>query len=773
MQPDDAARPPALTPPRPFFLGPRTRRSMSSDAPPSSFAYPFQAYAGNPDPLPTRRRVSLESISHYASDSTLPRVGSLSDLHKPQPPFAAHEHSPSLSSSPSSSSLYRASAAAPIAHASPTPAQVFRPPFLSPASRPISTLSWAPPALDYTANASSTALHLHHHPSNPAFPFSTSASTVALAQHRPPLPSTMLEKPSATYSQASLYNDKRSPMFVVHRHRPSWWLTFACIMLGLVGAAAICFFGVNNVKSTMLDENQLCLVMQDDFSGPDLNDQFWTRDVQVDDRGFQVTTSSPKNLYLQNGQLYILPTLMRDENPQYDQDGQSYDVEGCTASVPAPAPVPDPQPSTNTTNGNDNGNGNGGTATTTAVRGGGTQAAAGGNGNGNGRGNARTRRQNTNDGGNGDTTTTTDTGNGNTTTTDTGNTTTSDTGNTTTTNSTNTPAAAPAGTLCRAITNAAAGTVVNPVLSGRITTRGKVGMKYGRVEVVAKVARGDWLWPAVWMLPENDTYGAWPLSGEIDILKTRGNAPSYPAQGSNYVRSALEYGLDKTLTPIEVPGAGQPLPLTNDLFGWFALKRTSFDRAFHKYTLEWDDKYVRFWVDGRVRSVLEVSIDQGKNNNNNNNANANADPKTANGKKKKRGGTFWEKGKFPATAQNKTTGAVVVVQDPWAGGGPAAPFDQRQLLPEHRPGSGRSDGVVPRRPGRETVGKNCLPAGAFPNPSSPPPLLSFITIPFHFIPSGACLTSARTLVRVRDRLPTYLFPPLSLYSICSALGYSN
>jgi hypothetical protein len=27
----------------------------------------------------------------------------------------------------------------------------------------------------------------------------------------------------------------------------------------------------------------------------------------------------------------------------------------------------------------------------------------------------------------------------------------------------------------------------------------------------------DWLWPAIWMLPEKDTYGAWPLSGEIDV----------------------------------------------------------------------------------------------------------------------------------------------------------------------------------------------------------------------------------------------------------------
>lgn len=27
----------------------------------------------------------------------------------------------------------------------------------------------------------------------------------------------------------------------------------------------------------------------------------------------------------------------------------------------------------------------------------------------------------------------------------------------------------------------------------------------------------DWLWPAIWMMPQNSTYGAWPASGEIDV----------------------------------------------------------------------------------------------------------------------------------------------------------------------------------------------------------------------------------------------------------------
>ena len=35
---------------------------------------------------------------------------------------------------------------------------------------------------------------------------------------------------------------------------------------------------------------------------------------------------------------------------------------------------------------------------------------------------------------------------------------------------------------------------------------------------------GDWLWPAIWMLPAEHVYGQWPASGEIDIVESRGNA---------------------------------------------------------------------------------------------------------------------------------------------------------------------------------------------------------------------------------------------------------
>lgn len=57
----------------------------------------------------------------------------------------------------------------------------------------------------------------------------------------------------------------------------------------------------------------------------------------------------------------------------------------------------------------------------------------------------------------------------------------------------------------------------------------------------------DWLWPAIWMLPTDNLYGSWPMSGkqpslylqratllmfpgEIDIMEARGNGPAYPYQ---------------------------------------------------------------------------------------------------------------------------------------------------------------------------------------------------------------------------------------------------
>ena len=96
---------------------------------------------------------------------------------------------------------------------------------------------------------------------------------------------------------------------------------------------------------------------------------------------------------------------------------------------------------------------------------------------------------------------------------------------------------------CVAISNSTVQTVINPVRSARLTTKTSKSIKYGKVEVVAKLPVGDWLWPAIWMMPVNDTYGTWPASGEIDIMESRGNTIRYPLGGIDSYSSTLHWGI--------------------------------------------------------------------------------------------------------------------------------------------------------------------------------------------------------------------------------------
>jgi beta-glucanase (GH16 family) len=50
---------------------------------------------------------------------------------------------------------------------------------------------------------------------------------------------------------------------------------------------------------------------------------------------------------------------------------------------------------------------------------------------------------------------------------------------------------------CSIRSNKTAGTIINPVRSARLSTKGKKSITYGKVEVVAKMPQGNWLWPAI------------------------------------------------------------------------------------------------------------------------------------------------------------------------------------------------------------------------------------------------------------------------------------
>ena len=116
--------------------------------------------------------------------------------------------------------------------------------------------------------------------------------------------------------------------------------------------------------------------------------------------------------------------------------------------------------------------------------------------------------------------------------------------------------------------------------SARINTRDRFAFKYGRIEARIRFPEGQGLWPAFWMLPQDDVYGTWAASGEIDIVE----AVNLGGTGGNTVFGTIHYGG-------EFP-ANQSS--SNDY-----LVPTDATTEFHTYALEWDSSVseMRWYVD--------------------------------------------------------------------------------------------------------------------------------------------------------------------------------
>lgn len=115
--------------------------------------------------------------------------------------------------------------------------------------------------------------------------------------------------------------------------------------------------------------------------------------------------------------------------------------------------------------------------------------------------------------------------------------------------------------------------------SARIKTLGLFSTTYGRIEWRAKLPEGAAFWPALWMLPEDSTYGGWPNSGEIDVMENNGSI-------SNQEGGTIHYG-----------GAGG-----NDDYAGQTYTFLPGDSVtnFHTYLLEWSTNAINWYVDGHL-----------------------------------------------------------------------------------------------------------------------------------------------------------------------------
>ncbi|MGN7166320.1 RICIN domain-containing protein [Paenibacillus cellulositrophicus] len=108
--------------------------------------------------------------------------------------------------------------------------------------------------------------------------------------------------------------------------------------------------------------------------------------------------------------------------------------------------------------------------------------------------------------------------------------------------------------------------------SARIKTQNLKSFTYGKIEARIKLPSGQGLWPAFWMLGSNISTVGWPYSGETDIMERVNNNP--------FVNGTVHW----------------------DAGGHAEYGRVSGNLDFsqyHVYSVEWDSKYIRWFVDGQ------------------------------------------------------------------------------------------------------------------------------------------------------------------------------
>jgi beta-glucanase (GH16 family) len=115
--------------------------------------------------------------------------------------------------------------------------------------------------------------------------------------------------------------------------------------------------------------------------------------------------------------------------------------------------------------------------------------------------------------------------------------------------------------------------------SSRIKTQNKKSFKYGRIDIRARLPKGQGLWPALWMLGNSFPDVGWPKCGEIDIMEMIGGS-----------------GREKTThgTPHWYESAATPHASYE---GHYDLSSGTFADKFHVFTITWDANKITWYMD--------------------------------------------------------------------------------------------------------------------------------------------------------------------------------
>ncbi len=120
--------------------------------------------------------------------------------------------------------------------------------------------------------------------------------------------------------------------------------------------------------------------------------------------------------------------------------------------------------------------------------------------------------------------------------------------------------------------------------SAKLTTKQKVGFKFGYLEARMKTPVGAGMWPAFWMLGaninENGGSVFWPNSGEIDIFEGKGAAPN-TVWGTPHNLNIHSGGTTNSATPLS--------------------------DGYHTYAINWSQDQIEWLFDGTVFHTLRAT----------------------------------------------------------------------------------------------------------------------------------------------------------------------
>lgn len=127
----------------------------------------------------------------------------------------------------------------------------------------------------------------------------------------------------------------------------------------------------------------------------------------------------------------------------------------------------------------------------------------------------------------------------------------------------------------------------NGYTSARVTTQGKKEFQYGRIDIRAKLPKGQGIWPALWMLGSNISTVGWPACGETDIMELIGHEP-------HKVHGTTHWG---------VQGSGVSTYRT----GTYTLQQGDFSDQYHVFSIIWVENNIRFYVDDQLYHTVSIS----------------------------------------------------------------------------------------------------------------------------------------------------------------------